>query len=91
MKSLEDWRSESARPATREPFEDLFSAPVHDACLGGGVGAGPGGRTSVLGAGLEEVTNKVTNLEGWVDQLTQSVRDLDKENPTMVSVGTQEF
>ena len=41
------------------------------------------------GAGLEEVTNKVTVLEGQVNQLTWSVGDLDKENATMVSVGTQ--
>lgn len=91
MKSLEDWRSESTCLATRERFEDLFLALVSDAFLGGGVGAGPGGGTSVLSAGLEEVTNMVTDLEGQVNQLTQSVGDLDKENATMVSVGTQEF
>ena len=79
------------RTTTGELFDDLFSAPEHDACPSGGAGAGAGIGISVPDAGLEEVTNKVTDLEGRVDQLTRSVGDLDKENATMVSVDTQEF
>ena len=88
---MEDRKSGSVRTTTGEPFDDLFSAPEHDARPSGRAGAGAGIGTSVPDAGLEEVTNKVTNLEGRVDQLTRSVGDLDKENATMVSVGTQEF
>ena len=91
VKLLEDRKSGSVRTTTGEPFDDLFSDLGRDACSGRRAGIGPGGGTSVLGAGLEEVTNKVTNLEGRVNQLTLSVGDLDKENATMVSVGTQEF
>ena len=79
------------RTTTGEPFDDLFLALDRDARPSGGAGVGVGVGTSVSDAGLEEVTNKVTDLEGRVDQLTRSVGDLDKENATMVSVGTQEF
>ena len=68
----------------------LIKMKLHSLDIGG-AGAGAGIGTSVPDAGLEEVTNKVTNLEGRVDQLTRSVGDLDKENATMVLVGTQEF